>query len=69
MLSELILLHPSDHIMANTWRLIFKHKSTPPDAKTHKPTVDDSLAFEELLSEYRLIGLSLADAHAQRRYN
>ena len=69
MLSELILLHPSDHIMANTWRLIFKCKSKPLDARPQKPTIEESLAFEELLTEYRLIGLSLADAHARRRYN
>ncbi len=58
-----------DHIMANTWRLIFEGQ-LPPDTKT-KPAVaaPDFTVLEQLLPEYRLIGLSLADRAKQRRIN
>ncbi|GAB4450270.1 MAG: hypothetical protein Fur0044_45810 [Anaerolineae bacterium] len=57
-----------DHIMANTWRLIFDRKARRPS--TLLPTTDpDFLLLEELLPEYRLIGLSLAEKDKPRRLN
>lgn len=66
-INELILDHPNDHIMANTWRLIFERK-----AQLSSHLVDSSPDFtllEQLLPEYRLIGLSLAEERTQRRRN
>lgn len=54
--------------MANTWRLIFDRKARRPS--TLLPTTDpDFLLLEELLPEYRLIGLSLAEKDKPRRLN
>lgn len=62
--------NPQDHIMANTWRLIFEHKSR---AAVREPQIQPSIAdfsvLEQLLPEFRLIGLCLADNHTRRRYN
>ena len=56
-----------DHIMANTWRLIFESQ-LPPAARTKTRAVaPDFTVLEQLLPEYRLIGLSLADRAKQRR--
>lgn len=58
--------HPHDHIMANTWRLIFERKSR---SKTATPSLlADLRRLEQLLPEYRLIGLFLAN-DSQRRPN
>lgn len=59
--------HPHDHIMANTWRLILEQKFRPlkPSAPAQSPANLDLL--EQVLPDYRLIGLSLADDHRQRR--
>lgn len=55
-----------DHIMANTWRLILEGQLPP--AKKMRPAPDFTV-LEQLLPEYRLIGLSLADKARQRRSN
>lgn len=67
MFNNPIMQHPHDHIMANTWRLIFEHKirplkSTPPAQSPPHPDI-----LEQVLPDYRLIGLSLADDHYRRR--
>ncbi len=55
--------------MANTWRLIFERKSRPVALKASaQPNIDFSV-LEQLLPEYRLIGLYLADNQTQRCYN
>lgn len=61
--------HPYDHIMANTWRLILEHKFRPvkSGAPAQSPTNLDVL--EQVLPDYRLIGLSLADNRIPRRYS
>ena len=59
----------SDHIMANTWRLIFEGKSRPADSNSARRAVTDFSVLEELLPEYRMIGLYLADARKEGRYN
>ena len=69
MFCELILQHPSDHIMANTWRLIFECKSEPRRGQVQTLFAESPLGLEELLTEYRLIGLALSDVHAQRQYD
>jgi hypothetical protein len=62
---EPIMANPADHIMANTWRLIFERTS-------HRPTTDqagtktDFTLLEQLLPEYRLIGLCLAEEKRDR---
>jgi hypothetical protein len=62
---ESMMADPTDHIMANTWRLIFERTS-------HRPTTDqagtrtDFRLLEQLLPEYRLIGLCLAEEKANR---
>jgi hypothetical protein len=66
-INEPILDHPNDHIMANTWRLIFERKA---QSVSHKVTSSSDLTFlEQLLPEYRLIGLSLAEERTQRHRN
>ncbi len=58
-----------DHIMANTWRLIFEGQP-PPAAKTRPAgAAPDFTVLEQLLPEYRLIGLSLAGQAKQHRIN
>ena len=64
-----IMSNAYDHIMANTWRLIFDRKSRPTSTSTPSPTTPDFSILEQLLPEYRLIGLSLADKDKQRRLN
>ena len=65
--NESILNHPNDHIMANTWRLIFEHTARLPiEAAASK---SDFTILEQVLPEYRLIGLSLAEERAQRHHN
>lgn len=48
-----------DHIMANTWRLIFEQELQPERSMPHH-FVKNFSALEQLLPEYRLIGYSLA---------
>lgn len=57
---EPILTNSHDHIMANTWRLIFERKSRRP-IPPHTSINPDFTLLEELLTEYRLIGLCLAE--------
>jgi hypothetical protein len=56
-----------DHIMANTWRLIFERKSRPSTLSLISPSIPDFSVLEQLLPEYRLIGLCLADNNKNRR--
>ena len=56
-----------DHIMANTWRLIFERKSRPSTFSIVLPSIPDFSVLEQLLPEYRLIGLCLADNNKKRR--
>jgi hypothetical protein len=56
-----------DHIMANTWRLIFEGKSRPSLTSLASPSIPDFSILEQLLPEYRLIGLCLADNNKKRR--
>lgn len=69
MFQDSLITHRNDHIMANTWRLIFERKSRSADMKTHHKQLADASAFEDLLTEYRLIGLSLANSNSPRRYS
>lgn len=48
-----------DHIMANTWRLIFEGNPYQDPIAISPPPTDFS-RLEEILPEYRLIGLHLA---------
>ena len=58
--SHEILSNSHDHIMANTWRLIFERNIRPAAASSsHSET--DFAVLAALLPEYRLIGLCLAD--------
>ena len=57
-----------DHIMANTWRLIFE-RHQPSHHLTLKQSALDFSILAQLLPEYRLIGLSLADRSKKRRVN
>jgi hypothetical protein len=66
-INELIMNHPNDHIMANTWRLIFEH--TARVSSQASASKSDFTILEQLLPEYRLIGLSLADEKGQRCRN
>jgi hypothetical protein len=60
-----IMTDPHDHIMANTWRLIFERKSRRPTT-SQTPPVHDFTLLEQILPEYRLIGLCLAQDKSQR---
>lgn len=62
-----IMSSSHDHIMANTWRLIFERKSRPSPVSLIPPSVPDFSTLEQLLPEYRLIGLCLADDNKKRR--
>ena len=66
-INELIMNHPNDHIMANTWRLIFERTTQVPSQVAASKS--DFTILEQLLPEYRLIGLSLADEQGQRCRN
>jgi hypothetical protein len=69
MVQDSLITHRNDHIMANTWRLIFERKSRLADVKTQLQRLAYDTAFEDLLAEYRLIGLSLASSNFSRRYS
>ena len=58
-----------DHIMANTWRLIFDRTARPSSTSLPSSVLSDFSILEQLLPEYRLIGLSLADKKNARRLN
>ena len=62
---ELMMVDPADHIMANTWRLIFERTSRRPTTNQAGPRTDFTL-LEQLLPEYRLIGLCLAEEKTDR---
>ena len=62
---ESIMTDPADHIMANTWRLIFERRSQAPTAG-HAATNTDFTLLEQVLPEYRLIGLCLAEEKKDR---
>ena len=70
MFNQPIMSHPNDHIMANTWRLIFEGQAQQRSyqAAQQQPVADSSV-LEQILLEYRLIGLSLADRHPHHRYD
>lgn len=63
---DLPLRHPSDHIMANTWRLIFERKPQSAKTTTLPSLPTDFGMLEQILTEYRLIGLSLAENDGNR---
>jgi hypothetical protein len=65
-INELIMNHPHDHIMANTWRLIFERKSLSNLTNFSPQPITDFTVLEQLLPEYRLIGLTLADTNKRR---
>ena len=65
--NDSIISNTHDHIMANTWRLIFDHKARTSITTTPSSTMTDFSLLEQLLPEYRLIGLSLADKNNPRR--
>ncbi len=69
MLSELIMNDPQDHIMANTWRLIFAGTAHSTRSMVAHHSATDFAELEEVLPEYRLIGYSLADNTPHRRCN
>jgi hypothetical protein len=62
---KLMMTNPTDHIMANTWRLIFERTSRRPTTNQAEPRTDFTL-LEQLLPEYRLIGLCLAEEKTDR---
>ena len=64
-----IMSNARDHIMANTWRLIFERKSRPSTTSVSPSAITDFSIVEQLLPEYRLIGLSLVDTNKLRRPN
>lgn len=59
------LTEPNDHIMANTWRLIFEGNFRR-SSKTSTPAKTDFSLLEQLLPEYRLIGRCLVLEKGQR---
>lgn len=67
--SQPIIDSASDHIMANTWRLIFEGKGRPAGSTFTRRPATDFFVLEELLPEYRMIGLYLADARKEVRYD
>jgi hypothetical protein len=66
-INDTFMSHPHDHIMANTWRLIFEGKNSAARAGSTAQAEIDFTALEQLLPEYRLIGFSLASK--RRRYD
>ncbi|MEW5958784.1 MAG: hypothetical protein AB1801_13710 [Chloroflexota bacterium] len=58
--------HPHDHIMANTWRLIFERKPQAASTSALPALPTDAGMLEQVLSEYRLIGLTLAENDKNR---
>ena len=65
--NDSIMNSSHDHIMANTWRLIFERKSRSSTTSIISPSIPDFSVLEQLLPEYRLIGLCLADNNKKRR--
>jgi hypothetical protein len=65
-INEAIMTHPHDHIMANTWRLIFEGKNSASQAASTTQTDIDFSTLEQLLPEYRLIGFILASTKERR---
>ena len=59
--------HPNDHIMANTWRLIFEQQPKTSKTKVLPSLPNDFGILEQVLTEYRLIGLTLADDDHNRQ--
>lgn len=59
--------HPNDHIMANTWRLIFEQQPRTSNSKALPTLPTDFGMLEQILTEYRLIGLTLADGDHKRQ--
>jgi hypothetical protein len=51
--------------MANTWRLIFERESASTSPSSPTQPIPDFTLLEQVLPEYRLIGLTLA--HDRRR--
>ena len=67
-INELFLMkNPHDHIMANTWRLIFERGAN--SALTSNKGQRDLSQLEKLLPEYRLIGFVIASSSGRRRAN
>lgn len=58
-----------DHVMANTWRLIFEHKAQADPSANQPRRITDFEQLSELLAEYRLIGMSLAKRPASQTVN
>jgi hypothetical protein len=67
--NDSIMSDAHDHIMANTWRLIFDRKARTSITSIPSSAITDFSILEQLLPEYRLIGLSLADKNNPRRLN
>jgi hypothetical protein len=67
--NDSIMSAAHDHIMANTWRLIFDRKARTSITSIPSSAITDFSILEQLLPEYRLIGLSLADKNNPRRLN
>ncbi|MCB0191456.1 MAG: hypothetical protein KDJ65_05885 [Anaerolineae bacterium] len=59
-----LMKNPHDHIMANTWRLIFERGPQTPLTQAGQ---HDLSKLEKLLPEYRLIGFALASSHKKQR--
>ena len=59
------LRNVQDHVMANTWRLIFERPHAHLSPTTPLPPPDFS-RLVEVLPEYRLIGLAIAISHLRR---
>jgi len=64
-----IMSSDHDHIMANTWRLIFDRTARPSSTSLPSSSISDFSMLEQLLPEFRLIGLSLADKNRTRRFH
>ena len=67
--SDSIMSNAHDHIMANTWRLIFDRNARTSITSIPSSVMTDFSILEQLLPEYRLIGLSLVDKNKPRRLN
>ena len=62
-----LMKNPHDHIMANTWRLIFERGQ---ETTLSQVGQRDLSKLEKLLPEYRLIGFAIASSHnKQQRTN
>lgn len=62
-----VLASTNDHIMANTWRLIFERRSRSPRLSRDLRLAADFSLLEQLLPEYRLIGRLLAESQNRPR--